>query len=87
MRLLTPAELRQIQSVKDLIIKCYGNYAGVAYCNEDGVVIVLDDDNRELWLNILDMALQQQESMRDAWRKDKAPNFTDEVANKLRPNG
>lgn len=94
MRILTPAELRQLQSVKDLIIKCYGNYAGVAYCNEDDVVIILDDDNRELWLNILDMALKQNEAMKISWQENirignstAVSNIPSEVLNKLRPNG
>jgi len=83
MRILTPAELRQIQAVKWLVTEIH-NPTVVA----DGVYhIEVTSENRGLWLNILDLALQQNEAMREAWRKDKAPNWTDEVKDKLRPNG
>ncbi len=87
MRILTPAGVRQVESVRDMIVKGYGFIVG-SYIDEDSGTLNLDMDsetNKELWLNILDLALRQSESLGSDWRKDKAPNWTDEVYNKLRP--
>jgi len=52
---------------------------------QQAIVIDLTPENKDTWLNILDLALQANDAMREVWRKDKTPNWTDEVWNKLRP--
>lgn len=79
MRILTPTEQREVERIKQSISKLY--------FPTDDVTIVIDYHYKELWLNILDLALQQNDAMKESWRKDKLPNWTDEVVNKLRPNG
>ena len=80
MRILTPAEARQVESIKNKS----GIITGIdLYDKDDNLVDAIDI---ELWLNILDLALQQNESLKEAWRKDKAPNWTNEVYKKLRTN-
>ena len=81
MRILTPAEVRQVEKERRDIINI-GVYTGNHTVR---MAITITPKNYELWLNILDLALQQSESLKEAWRKDKAPNLTDEVCNKLRP--
>ena len=79
MRILTPAETRQVEAIKSKS----GIITGIdLYDKDDNLVDTLDI---ELWLSILNLALQANDAMKEAWRKDKAPNLTNEVRNKLRP--
>ncbi len=87
MRILTLAEVRQIERIRNLIVSY--DITGIdTYDKDDNLV---DDfnlnrpDDKELWLNILDLAIQANDATKESWRKDKAPNLTDEVRNKLRP--
>lgn len=79
MRILTPAESRQLEIVKQSIVKLYHH--------TDDVTITIDIQNRELWLNILDIVLQSNDVMKQAWRSNPSSILTNEVLNKLRPNG
>ncbi len=82
MRILTPAEVRQVEVIKWLVTELH-NPSVVA---DNTYRIEVNSENRELWLNILDLALQQSESLKEEWRKDKTPSWTNEVYKKLRTN-
>lgn len=56
MRPLTPAELREIESIQRTI-RTYD------------ADIEVRDSNRELWLNALEMILQTNQALLTAWRK------------------
>ncbi len=79
---MIPAEVRQVESIRSKTIS--GVITGIdLYDEDDNLVDTLDI---ELWLNILDLALQQSESLKEEWRKDKTPSWTNEVYKKLRTN-
>ena len=61
MRILTPAEVRQVEAIKSKS----GIITGIdLYDKDDNLVDTLDI---ELWLNILDLALEQSESLKKEW--------------------
>lgn len=61
MRLLTPNEQRQVEQLKQ------------AVKGHESLTIVINSDDKELWLNILDMVLQTQDAMKTAWQKSDNP--------------
>lgn len=68
MRLLTPAELRQIQSFRNRLQGI--DYIKLLEVGKVDEMIVMDDMKRDMWLNLLDMALQQNETMKKEWIKN-----------------
>ena len=61
MRILTPAEVGQVESIKNKS----GIITGIdLYDKDDNLVDALDVD---LWLNILDLALKQNENLKKEW--------------------
>jgi len=72
MRQLTPAEAREVQRVKDMIVKDYGGNGTNWIDSMHGSVLsvdLVDTANKELWLNILDLALSQNETIKKDWFK------------------
>ena len=69
MRILTPAEVRQVTKVRNLIVS--GDITGIDWYDEHDNLIdgfnLEHPENKELWLNILDLALQQNESLKKEW--------------------
>ena len=65
MRQLTPAEVREIEAIKRTIQNC--DYIIFTSKYDANVNIAMADGNQELWLNILDLALQQIESLKMEW--------------------
>ena len=61
MRILTSAEMRRVESIKNKS----GIITGIdLYDKDDNLVDTLDI---ELWLNILDLALQQSKNLKKEW--------------------
>lgn len=60
MRLLTPSELRQVERYQKLIRNIDAS--------DEVHIIIIDEPTKELWLNVLDIALQTQEALLSAWR-------------------
>ncbi len=61
MRILTLAEVRQVEAIKNKSV------TGIdLYDKDDNLVNTLDI---ELWFNILDLALKQDENMKKEWVK------------------
>ena len=58
MQPLTPAERREIERIK------------LRMTTENTVVIGVDNDNRELWLKVLTMALECNQVLEVEWRKN-----------------
>jgi len=84
MRILTPTEQRYIESIKSKTVQ--GVIIGIdMYDEHDNLIGTLD---REFWLNILDMALQQNDDMKTEWQESLNLVLGDvgsEVLDKLRP--
>ena len=67
MRQLTPVEIREVERIKGKMTT--GEITGIdLYTEHDNLVITTL--NKELWLNILDLALQQNEVMKKEWVKN-----------------
>ncbi len=61
MRILTPTEMRQVEVIKNKS----GIITGIdLYDKDDNLIDIL---SIELWLNILDLALRQNEEMKKEW--------------------
>jgi len=92
MRILTPIEQREVEKVKDMIVKGHGETEDNWIDDMHGDVLNIDlvsKSNRELWLNILDLALQANDAMKEAWRRTGNPQqgeLEQAIATKLRAN-
>lgn len=62
MRLLTPQEQRELEALRRSL---YSANATIEVC----------DSNREMWLNILEMVLSTQETMKTAWCSSQNPQI------------
>jgi len=86
MRILTPAEQREVERIKSKMTT--GEIIGIdLYTEHDNLVVTTL--NKELWLNILDLALQANDAMKDAWRRTGNPQqdeLEQAIATKLRTN-
>jgi len=85
MRILTPAEQREVERIKGKMTT--GEITGIdLYTEQDNLVVTTL--NKELWLNILDLALQANEAMKTEWQGSLNLALGDvgsEVLDKLRP--
>lgn len=81
MRILTPAEVREVEKIRNLLVVGHGETETVWIDDFHGPVlnISLEDENKELWLNVLDMALQANEAMLLAWRRSSNVNLVEMV--------
>ena len=62
MRILTPAEQREVEYTKRRVTEMR--------CNEpfgESVIVNIVCSNRELWQNVIELALRQNESMKKEW--------------------
>ena len=67
MRILTPIEQREVERIKGKMTT--GEIIGIdLYTEQDNLVVTTL--NKELWLNILDLALNQSENIKREWIKD-----------------
>ncbi len=63
MRILTPTEVRYIEAIRSKTLSSV--ITGIdMYGESDNLIGALD---QELWLNILDLALKQNENMKREW--------------------
>lgn len=69
MRILTPAEVREVERIRREIKE-----ADYIEIHGKMLEIVPLSEHREFWLNVLDMALQANEAMLLAWRRSQNPN-------------
>lgn len=71
MRILTPTERRQIELLKSLAVKQEGQ---LQFMDRDGDKIfwnLSEVDDQDFWLNILSLALAQNEVLQKEWREKK----------------
>lgn len=62
MRLLTPQEQRELEALKRSL------YVADA-------TVEIREENREMWINVLEMVLQTQEAMKAAWHRSPNPQI------------
>lgn len=65
MRILTPSEQRQMETLKRELTDM----------PPDGLEIFISTDERETWLNLLDIIMQANDAMRDKWNKSDNPRI------------
>jgi hypothetical protein len=67
MRLLTPNEQRQIEQFRAEVVKMPDRRVDI-------IITLENQDDREKWLNILDIVLGANDAMKIAWRRSDNPN-------------
>ena len=67
MRILTPTELREIQRLKD-------DLARFVNPNSDTLTVQIPYEKREMWLNVLTVALQANDALSREWSKYEVVN-------------
>lgn len=69
MRILTPSEQREIEHLRNTLLR----FNAPEHCN--AIDVEIREGNREMWLNIFEMVLSTQEAMKIAWGRSPNPQI------------